>query len=207
MEKKLEKNKKEVKETKKIIEKKIVMTDNEIVGKDVKAIIKLICYITTFFASILAIVVFVFGIIATISVSNSSSSEILHNNFVITFVSKISNTTIEETQLSILTLDNRFVYVMFNIVLPSIALVCVALLLILLSFQVLKFFSGKITEKKLFTSNRLRQLENIVNITAIIVFIVWILFDTPSLPLILLIDILLCVTYYLFKKCVQYNKQ
>lgn len=176
---------------------------NYIITKDVNRVIKLVSYITAFFASIFAIIVFVFGIITTFTVANASSNEIIQNNFVTTFISNVSNTTMEETKISLLTMGSKFSYITFHIVLPTIALVCGAILLILLSYLILKFFNDSLTEKKLFNTKKLKQLENIINIFSVVLFITWALFNRPSMPFILLIYVLLFTIYHLFKKCIE----
>ena len=181
--------------------------DDIVIKNDANRIVKLIAYLSSFFASIFAIIVFVFGIITTISVTSNVPDDIIHNNFVITFISKIGNSTIEETKIAILSMGDKFCYVSFNIVLPTLALVCASILIILLSCQLLKFFDSPLTEKKIFTEKKLRQLENIVDILSVIIFISWALFNQPSVPFILLIYLLFFIVYYLYKKCVTLNSK
>ena len=193
---------------KKVVEKKKVekKTDEDIIiMKDANRLINFISYMSSFFASILAIIIFVFGIITTLTVANNTSDDVIHNNFVVTFISKISNSSIEDTKLNILTMNSKISYIVFDIVLPTIALVCAALLIIWLSCLLLKFFNNSLTDKKMFTIEKLNQLGNIIDIFSVILFITWALFNQPSVPFILLIYLLLFITYYLFKKCVNYN--
>lgn len=209
MEKKKEKKVVKTSETvSKKKESKTIKNDNGIMISDTKRIVRCVTYIATFFASIFAIIVFVFGLISTLSVLKDTSGEVLHNNFTMTFVSKVSNSTLEETKLSYMASDSKFVYALFNVVLPTIALICVAILVILLCNLVLKFISDTNNEKDLFNDKKLTQAENIVNILSIIIFINWVLFNNPSMPFALLIFLLLYIIYYLFKVSVnKYSKE
>lgn len=195
----------EEKDTKLNKEKKTIKkSDAIIISKDNNKIVKFVASLMTFFASIVSIIVFVFGIISTIQVARNPASEAVHDNFSVTFISSLSNNTVEETKLAMLSMDSKVVYILFNIVLPVIAIVCALILLILLSYLLLRFFDGPLTEKKLFTSKKSHQLSAITDVICVIIFVVWALFNSPSFPFVLLIYLLLFIINGLFKKCVDY---
>ena len=205
MDRKKEKKEK-VGELKKDQNKKNVIKNNykqkDLNLNDTKRVIRCGVYIATFFASIFSIIVFVFGIISSFSVASKESGELLHDNFTMVFVSKINNCSIEEVKLSYMAAESRGVYILFNVILPTIALVCAAILIILLCSLILKFIQNVDYNEELFTVKKLKYAESIVNILSVIVFINWILFNNPSIPFTLLIFFLLFVIYYLFKLCV-----
>ena len=196
MEKVKEENKKE-----KLVRK--AKSNNPVVINQVKSIVRFICYLATFFASILAILVFIFSIITTLSVANKEASVLLHDNFSMSFISKISASTMEETKLSYMANGGSFTYILFNIILPSIALICAAILVILLCSQILKFIAKINKEKDLFSEKNIYKVENMVNILSVIIFVNWALFNNPSMPFALLIFLLLYIIYYLYKICAK----
>ena len=216
MEKKMEKEtkKKEIKkpkvvnETKKAKEIKAPKKDNNVViTKDIRRIVKFTTMMATFFASLFVIIVFVFSVMTTLSVMNNTRDELLDNNFAMTFISKLSNNTIYDTKLNVQTTESNFIFATVNIILPSIVLIGALILIIYFAHLIDKFLEDTETEKELFTTQKTKELENIINIVSLIIFIFSILFNRPAMIFVLLIFFLLYAIYFLFKKCAKYNEK
>lgn len=193
--------KKEVKKT-----NSLKTTDKVIINNDIKRVVKLVAYICTFFATVFALIIFVFGIISTLSIANSSKEELLSNNFAITFVSKISNCSSFDTKLAIKNMESRALFIISEVILPIIALICALVLIVLLANIILKFIEENSKESEIFDKKNIIILEKFINILSIIIFITWGLFNEPSLLFILMIYFLLFIIFILFKRNVELHK-
>ena len=186
--------------------KKLVKKEEKnkiIITNDIKRIVKLIAYLGSFFSSLLIILTFVFGIITSLSVINSTTDSLLSNNYVITFISKINNCSIYDTRVSIMNSDSKLLYALFDIILPVIALIFALLLIILVLNSLIKFVEENNTNNDIFTKNNISILEKIINIISIVLFITYILFNSPSIIFLLFIYFLLYMVFILFKMNVK----
>ena len=203
----MEKEKK-VKNVKKTSKGTIVNStnDNTLLIKDERKLVKFTALIISFFASILAIVIFVFSIIASISVSNLPKEELVNNNIVVTLISKLNNYSVSDAKELIDSLSSRFAFIMFEIIIPTIAFVGAMLLLIVLSKRLIDFISDVKTQKDLFSNKKVKEAQDIISILSLILLTTLVLFNEPSIIFYLLIELLLCTIFVLFKKCVLLKK-
>ena len=203
MEKK-EKNIKKV--TTKTKENKIKTESDNITVSDEKKLVKFISLLITFFASALAIIIFVFSIIASISIANLPKEELVNNNIVVTLISKLNNYSISEVKGLINTLSSRFSFIVFEIIIPTIAFIGAMLLLIALSKRLIDFISDVKFKNDIFTDKKVNNLKDIISILSLVLLTTLVLFNEPSIIFYLIIELLLCATFILFKKCVLLKK-
>lgn len=206
MEKKVKKEKKEEKELK--IKKPELVNEEEIVfEKQEKRVVKFIALLSAFFATGLAILIFVFSIIACISVSNLSKEALINNNVVVTLVSKLNGYSIAEVQDLIGNMTSSFKFILFEIVIPTIAFVGAMLLIIALARRVIEFVSDIKYEKDLYNKKKLASALDIISILSVILLATLVIFNRPTIIIYLLIETLLCIIYLLFKRCVMVRKK
>lgn len=199
------KEKKVVKATKK--EEKTTTEDNAILGKREKKLIKFAALLGTFFATGAAILIFVFGVISTISSINLSKEALLNNNIVLTFISKMNGYTILEVKDTISLMDSRFSFIIFEIVIPAIAFIGTMLLIIVLAKRIIDFIGDVNTEKDLYNKKKLSTVREIISILSVILLATLVIFDRPSIIIYVLINVLLWIIYLLFKHCVLLEKR
>lgn len=196
--------KKEIKTQKEILEKE---EEPIIMNKSEKNLVKFIALLSSFFATALAITIFVFSVIACISVSNLEKEALLNNNIVVTMVSKMNNYSVLETKDLITNMSNRFTFILFEIIIPTIAFVGAMILMLVLAKRIIEFISDIKYEKDLYNKKKLINVQDIVSILSIVLLTTLVIFNKPSIIIYLLLEALLCMVYFLFKKCVTLQKK
>lgn len=197
----MEKEKKTKKREQVMVEEKIVLEKNE------KHIVRFVALLTSFFATGLAILIFVFSVMATLSVANLPKEELVNNNVVVTLISKLNSYSISDTKDLITTMSSRFTFILFEIVVPAIAFIGAMLLLLVLGKHLLDFVNNIKTEKDLFNQKKLQDIHDIISILSLVLLTTLVLFNQPSIIFYLLIELLLWVIYVLFKRCVLLKKR
>ena len=189
-------------------EKKVTKksSNTTIVSKEEKMMVKVIFMIATFFATVLSLIIFVFGIITTTAIINGQASELANNNTVMTFITRMNGYTISEAQHSINIMDSKFLYIAFEVIVPSMALICAMLLLIYLSVRIMNFVEGISKEKDLYTTDKYMDAKDIFCILSVIIFISFLIFNKPSFIFFMLIELLICFVIILYKKVVSVIK-
>lgn len=205
MEKK-ETKKKEKVTSEKVVKEKVV-SNKELFSLEQRRVVKIIAAIVTFFATMLGIVVFVFGIIATLSVANGTKEEILSNNTVLTFISNTNHYTNAEAQSAIENMGSKPLFIIFEIVVPALALTCAMILVIYLAMRVVEFIRGVSKESELYTKSKYEDIKEMVEILSTALFVTFLIFDKPSIVFFLLIELLLLIIVVLFKKVVDLQKK
>lgn len=183
-----------------MVEEKIVLEKNE------KHIVKFVALLTSFFATGLAILIFVFSVMATLSVANLPKEELVNNNVVVTLISKLNSYSISDAKDLITTMSSRFTFILFEIVVPAIAFIGAMLLLLVLGKRLIDFVNNIKTEKDLFNQKKLQDIHDIISILSLVLLTILVLFNQPSIIFYLLIELLLWVIYVLFKRCVLLKK-
>lgn len=194
--------KKSEKETKtKKIEQETV-NDTVVLENRTKRSVKFVVLLSSFFATAMALLVFVFSVIAIVSVINQSQTELLNNNIVITMVSKMNNYSISEVTELINNMTGKVTFILFEIVIPTIAFVGAMILILVLAKRVIEFIDDVVYEKDLYNKKKLIGIQDIISILSIILLTTLVIFDKPSIFIFLLIEALLGIIYMLFKKCI-----
>lgn len=196
----MEKEKKTKKREQVMVEEKIVLEKNE------KNIVRFVALLTSFFATGLAILIFVFSVMATLSVANLPKEELVNNNVVVTLISKLNSYSISDAKDLITTMSSRFTFILFEIVVPAIAFIGAMLLLLVLGKRLIDFVNNIKTEKDLFNQKKLQDIHDIISILSLVLLTTLVLFNQPSIIFYLLIELLLWVIYVLFKRCVLLKK-
>ena len=204
------KEKNEKKQNVKVVKKeeKEIVEEAVIIDKSEKNLIKFIALLSAFFATGMAILIFVFSVIACISVANSSIDALLNNNIVLTVVSKMNNYSISEVKTIIESIgSSRLTFILFEIVVPTIAFVGAMILILVLSKRAIEFIADVSSEKDLYTKRKLINIQDMISILSIVLLTTLVIFNRPSIIIYLLIEALLCIVYLLFKKCVIMRKK
>ena len=205
MEKKDKKSIKTLKETK-TKEKKILKKENEndvVCTKETKKFLKIISIVAVFFATMCSLIVFIFGVITTLAIAGNSKEDLLSNNTVITFVSRMNNYSISDAEASINGMGNRLLFIIFEVVVPAIALICAMLLIIYLTTRILNYVNNISKEKDIFTKKKYQEAKDIISILSTILFVTFLIFDKPSFVFYLLIELLSVIVIYLYRKIVN----
>lgn len=207
MEKEVKKNNSKVKNEK--INKNVVIDSEDVIilKNEERKIIKFVALVTTFFTSALAIMMFVFGVVATISIATLSHDELVNNNIVVTLLSKMNGYSIMEAKDLIMNMSSRVTIIVFEVVIPIIAFIGAMMLLVILSKRIMDFILDVKFEKDLFKKRKIYDLQDIVSIISIVLLAFLVLFNEPSIIFYLLIELLLFMVYGLFKKCVKDEKK
>ena len=108
LEKEIKVKNKEEKETRE--EETIVFEKRE------KKLVKFIALLSSFFATAMALLIFIFSIITCISVSSLDKELLINNNIVVTIISKLNNYSVLEVTELINGMSNRFTFILFQIV-------------------------------------------------------------------------------------------
>ena len=202
-------SKKEEKKEEKVSVVKTSKKDNRIIfKKESKKVVKVVSYIGMFFASAACIFIFVFGIMTTLKVANSTKSELIGDNFSLTFISNINFTSIAETKEIITDSGSTTLLIAFNVIIPAIAIIASCILFMIILSKILNFFDKDydITEKELYTRDNLSLIEKVACLTECILIISLIVFDRPTILLYLLVSVLLFSVIGLFNKCIENQK-
>ena len=178
-----------------------------VLEKREKRLVKFISLLSAFFATAVAILIFVFSVISCISVANLSKEDLVNNNIVVTIISKLNNYSINEVGDIISNMTNRFVFILFEIVIPTIAFVGAMILILLLAKRVIEFISDVTYEKDLYNKKKLSDARDIIAVLSIVLLTTLVIFNKPTILIYLLIEALLTLIYYLFKKCVMLRKK
>ena len=213
MEKKSSKKEKNVKETRKTkkVENKVVKEtrktkkeENKVVfNKNTKKIIKMVVLLISFFAVALSIFTFVFSTITTLNVANSTKAEILNDNFTVTHIANINRISVVESENLIQGFGNKTLFIIFDIVIPTLSIILIALLLVLLLKKVLDFVTITTKEKELFNIKKINDVEKLACIAETIITIYFVVFKKPSLLFYIFASLLLFLVIALFRKCVE----
>lgn len=204
--------KKEVKEKKVVkkeeVKKEVLKDDGPVIMlKHEKNLVKFAALLSAFFASGLAILMFIFSVVACISIFNLPNEELVNNNIVVTLVSKLNNYSALEVKDMIINMSNNLSFVLFEIIIPAIAFIGSLILVIVLAKRLIEFVNDITYEKDLYNKKKLSRAQDIISILSIVLLTMLVIFDKPSIILYLLIEVLLCIIYLLFKKCVSLRKR
>ena len=194
------------KETKTKKKEKVLVHNDNVLEKNEKGVIKFASLLTSFFATCLAILIFIFSVIASLSLANLPKEDLVNNNIVVTLLSKLNNYSITDAKELITTMSNRFTFILFEIVIPTIAFIGAMLLLITLARRLIDFISDVKTEKDLFNAKKVEDAKDIISILSLVLLTTLVLFNEPSIIFYLLIEVLLYIIFILFKKCVLLKK-
>ena len=189
------------------IKSKENIEENVVLAKREKRLVKFIALLSAFFATGLAILMFIFGVIACVSVFNTDKELLVNNNIVVTVVSKLNSYSTLEVKDLINNMSNKFTFILFEIIIPTIAFVGAMILILVLAKRVIEFISDVTYEKDLYTKKKLSNIQDIISILSIVLLSTLVIFNKPSIIIYLLIEILLCLIYLLFKKCVILRKK
>ena len=200
----MEKEKK-VKEVKKVEQNKDF--GEEVIDKREKSVIKFVALVSSFFATALAILIFVFSVIASIATANMPKEELVNNNIVVTIISKMNNYSTVEVKDLINSMTNRFAFILFEIVIPTIAFVGAMILILVLAKRIVEFVSDINYEKDLYNKRKLINLQDIIVILSVVLLATLVIFNRPTIIIYLLIEALMLIIYYLFKKCIIFRKK
>ena len=198
----MEKEKKVVKTKTKSSERK-TNSKELIFNKEIKKVAKIIAIVFTFLAAAISIFVFVFGIITSIKVANNTKVELLHDNFSVTFISNVKGISIADAENVIQGYGSKTLFIIFNIVIPCIAIIAVAILMMIFAKKVLDFANSFSKEKDLYTKDNLVAVQKIACLIEAMISITFIFFNRPGIILYLLISLLLFIVIGLFTKCVE----
>ena len=196
----MEKGKKEVK---KEIKKTSVKEEKVVFNPEIKKAVKIVTLFISFFAVIMCIFTFVFGIITALKVANSTKVELLQNNFSVTFLSNINAKSIVEMKDLIQGYGGKTLFIIFNVIIPALAIIAVSTLTIILLKKIFDFVNDVDTEKELYTKNNLNLVEKLACLATAIITITFVIFDKPSIALYCFNTALLFIIIALFKKCVK----
>ena len=194
------------KETKTKKKEKVLVHNDNVLEKNEKGVIKFASLLTSFFATCLAILIFIFSVIASLSLANLPKEDLVNNNIVVTLLSKLNNYSITDAKELITTMSNRFTFILFEIVIPTIAFIGAMLLLITLARRLIDFISDVKTEKDLFNEKKVQNAKDIISILSLVLLTTLVLFNEPSIIFYLVIEVLLCIIFMLFKRCVLLKK-
>ena len=194
------------KETKTKKKEKVLVHNDNILEKNEKGVIKFVSLLTSFFATCLAILIFIFSVIASLSLANLPKEDLVNNNIVVTLLSKLNNYSVTDAKELITTMSSRFTFILFEIVVPTIAFIGAMLLLITLARRLIDFISNVKTEKDLFNAKKVEDAKDIISILSLVLLTTLVLFNEPSIIFYLLIEVLLYIIFILFKKCVLLKK-
>ena len=181
--------------------KEKVIQENVVLGSNRKHLIKFIALLSSFFATMLAILMFIFTVISSISIANLDKNALISNNIVVTLLSKLNGYTKIEAESLLRVMNSRVMVIVFEIIIPAIAFIGSMLLLIILSKKVMDFIDKVTYESELFNKKKVHELEDIMGILSVVLLATMVLFNQPSIIFYLLIELLLIVIYLLFKKC------
>ena len=181
-------------------EKNIILHDRE------RKLIKFVALLASFFASGLALLMLIFGIICTIAVSKLPKADLINDNIVVTLVSKLNNHSIIDTNDLISNMSNKTTFILLEIIVPTVAFISAMMLIIFLSKKVLDFVSNVKIEKDLFTPKKLDDVKDIILLLSLILLALLVLFNEPMIIIYLIVELLLFIIYLLFKKCVKERK-
>jgi len=196
----MEKEKKvEKKEIKKIQKEETQTLFNE----NVKKVVKISSLVLSFFAIIMCIFTFVFGIITSLKVINSTKVELLHDNFSVTFLSNINSKSIVEMKDLVQGYGSKTLFIIVNVVLPALAIVAVSILSIILLKKIMDFVDDINTEKELFSKDNIPVIEKFTCLITTIITISFVVFNQPSFILYIFITLLLFIIINLFYRCVK----
>jgi len=174
-----------------------------IFSNETKKSIKIIAWVMSFLATTLCILTFVFSIIASLNVINTEKTELLNNNFTVTFISNINSISFEEAKNLIQGYGSKALFVIYDIVIPSLAFIAITILLIILLKKLMDFVNSSTKENDLYTTKKLHEIEKMACITEAIITISFVVFKRPSILLYLFVSLLLFIIIGLFKKCVE----
>ena len=200
----MEKEVKKIKKNEKAKEE--LKNEAVILGKNEKKLIKFMGLIISFFATSLALLIFVFSVMASLSIAHLTKDTLVNNNIVVILLSKLNGYSISEVKEMIMTMSNRFTFILFEIIIPAIAFIGSMILLAVLTKKVFDFVSDINTEKDLFSKKKVREVQDIIGIISIVLLATLVIFNEPSIIFYLFIELLLGASYILFKKCVLMQK-
>ena len=177
--------------------------DTVIFNKNLKKIIQIISMIIAYGAAVVALFTFVFGIITVLQVLDSTKLDLFHDNFSISFIANMNGITNSEVIGIISEYGNGAMFVIFNVLIPAIAITCSMIILIITIKNILDFTNKVTHEKDLFTRNRLIDVEKIACLIETIITIHFVVFNRPSVLLFLLICLMFFIIIGLFSICVR----
>lgn len=177
--------------------------DAIICNNDTKFVVKFVAIVCTFFSTVFAAIFLIFGIVSVLSAINLPKEQLIESNIVTSFLSKINGYSIAEIENSINFIDSKAFFILFEIIIPTAALICSMVLLIKFSRKLMMFFSDIRKEKDLFRLRKYGELRDMVIILSISLFILIALLNSEYIILFFIIEVLLYIILYLYKRCIK----
>lgn len=181
--------------------------DDLVITKETRLLIKIIGIVATFFATMFSLIVFVFGFITTFAIIGGSKEQLVTDNTVVTFVSRMNNYTIAESESAISGMGNKFLFILFEVIVPALSLICAMILIIYLTTRVLNYVHGIKSESDMFTKKKYQEIKDIVAILSTILFVTFLIFNTPSFVFYMIIELFAAMVVFLYKKVVDLKKK
>ena len=178
-------------------------TNNVVFGKETKKIIRIIAMILAYGAAVISLFTFIFAIITVLKIVNSTKLDLLLDNFSLTFISNMNGITNSEVIGIISEYGNNTAFIIFNVIIPAIAIVSSMIILIIAIKEILDFVAKVSREKDLYTKARLIDVERIACLIETIITIHFVVFNRPSILLFLLVSLMFFIIIGLFAKCVS----
>ncbi len=181
--------------------------DAVICNNDAKFVVKFIAVVCTFFSTVFAFIFLIFGIVSVLSAIQLPKEKLIESNVVTSFLSKINGYSVTEIENSINVIDSKAFFIFFEIIIPTAALICSMVLLIKFSKRLIEFFSDVKKEKDLFRIKKYGELRDMIIIVSISLFILIALLNSEYIILFFIIEILLFVILYLYKRCIKNEEE
>lgn len=142
----------------------------------------------------------------TNSILNNTSNEILKDRSAIMYISKINDYSIEKTEKiidGIGEIGSKTEFLMFEVVLPTIALILIAILIVISCIKSYNIVKNVKSNKDLFTEKKLESLKKISSLVFDIYFIFFLIYGINYIFELILVELVFEIIIYLFSNCIE----
>ncbi len=179
---------------------------------DLKSIIfpiKLISIVGVVLGFIFLILTGYYCVVSTNYILNSSPEEIQNDKLTVNYISNINDYSIEETKEiigEIGEIGSKTEFLMFEVILPTIAIVLVTILIVILCKKSYDIVKNVKSNKDLFTEKNLKSLKDISSLVLDMYLIFFLIYGIRYIFYLIFIDLVFQIILYLFNNCVEKEK-
>ena len=173
--------------------------------KDIMATLKFSSLVGIVVNAIFVLTTIILCVLALLNINVTPEEELINNESVVSYISKVNNNSIEDTKYEI-SISSKGELIVFDVVFPSLFILSSLICMIVFCSKMQTFTAKVKTDKELFTKQKLKELTILSEWLQLAGFTLMFVFGFYYIIRYLFFVLILEIILYLFNYCVNYNR-
>lgn len=169
--------------------------------------LKVLSVAVTILLSIIGIVMIILGTLTTLTVKSDTKEQLLNNAAVVDYIKAVNGYSISRTEETITEMENKTWFMVYNVIVPTVAIFVVIGLLIKLNILIYNMIKDVKTDKDIFTEKKLDDLKRAKSIFSWATLILILVIDISYFIILIIVECTLDVIMYLFNYAVKHTSE